>query len=84
MARRTAAVIRPAQVQAALIQWGDILITNPNADGGPKVIGTVLERADVPGGRAVQWRIRAGETARLSSPVETASYIWVHLPAGRA
>lgn len=83
MAKRTTA-IRPAQIQAALIQWGDILVTNPGSDKGAQVIGTVLERVDMPGGLTVQWRVRAGETARLSSPVEIGNYVWVHLPTGRA
>ena len=73
--------IRAARLAAFLVQWGDVLVTEP-ADS--RVIGTVLDNRSTSDNHQVfKVRTPRGEVIELD-PVREERPVWVHVPAGSA
>jgi hypothetical protein len=80
--------IRPARVSAALVAIGDMLVSSPIGESGPRPsrwIGAVTEHVIVEDeAEPEKWRVwRVGRVDGVS--VETAKipadgWVWVHLP----
>lgn len=79
--------IRPARVQAKLVEVGDMLVTSPHSgeayEREPHWIGRVVDQIAVNhAGRHCQWRIERPDGMFIeSSPVPPEAFVWVHLPS---
>lgn len=85
--------IRPARVSAALVAIGDMLVSSPIGEDGPREprwIGTVTEHVLVEEttiGMPVEpaewrsWRLHLVDgRATETTPVPADGWVWVHLP----
>jgi hypothetical protein len=86
--------IRPARVSAALVAIGDMLVSSPIGENGPRPsrwIGAVTEHVIVeeePSGRKVddpaawrKWRVgRVDGTSVETAVIPADGWVWVHLP----
>ena len=87
--------IRPARVQAALVAIGDMMVSSPLGNDGPKEprwLGAVTEHiiVDTVAGEKIepaqarewrQWRLGMVDgTSTETVPVPAEGWVWVHLP----
>jgi hypothetical protein len=84
--------IRPARVKAALVAIGDMMVTSPLGNDGPKTprwLGAVTEHVivdEVDGNKVEptewrQWRLGLVDGQNTETkPVPADGWVWVHLP----
>ena len=80
--------IRPARVSAALVAIGDMLVSSPIGENGPRPsrwIGAVTEHVIVEDEKVpADWRVwrvgRVDGTSTETAKIPADGWVWVHLP----